>query len=87
MNILLTFPDLCRLLQANERIVLSLIEEGSVLPPVRIGNRLVRWAKGDLIRWLRVGCPKFPPLTPEELSLILAEYPDAKREVATDTDA
>jgi predicted DNA-binding transcriptional regulator AlpA len=67
---LLTFPELCKFLKADEAMVLSLIEAGSVPPPVNIGNRFVRWVESDLDRWVQTGCPSSPPLTPEELTLI-----------------
>jgi predicted DNA-binding transcriptional regulator AlpA len=67
---LLTFQELCAYLKADESLVLSLIEFGGIPLPVNIGNRLVRWVESDLIRWVRTGCPRFPPPTPEELALI-----------------
>ena len=67
---LLTFPELCEFLKADEPMVLSLIEAGSVPPPVNIGNQLIRWVESDLVRWVQMGCPNFPPPTPEELGLI-----------------
>ena len=67
---LLTFPELCAFLKADEPMVMSLIEAGSVPPPVNIGNQLIRWVESDLVRWVQMGCPSFPPPTPEELDLI-----------------
>ena len=67
---LLTFSELCSVLKADEPTVLSLVEAGSVPPPVNIGNRLIRWVESDLVRSVQTGCPSFPPLAPEELALI-----------------
>jgi predicted DNA-binding transcriptional regulator AlpA len=69
-DVLLTFRELCRFVKADESVVLSLIEAGSIPPPVNIGNRLVRWVESDLVRWVHMGCPSFPPPTSEELVLI-----------------
>jgi predicted DNA-binding transcriptional regulator AlpA len=71
---LLTFSELCAFLKADEPMVLSLIEAGSIPPPVNIGNRLIRWVASDLERWVQKGCLSFPPPTPEELALIQARY-------------
>ncbi len=73
-NMLLTFHELCAFLKADESMVLSLIETGGIPLPVNIGDRLVRWVESDLIRWVQTGCPRFPPPTFEELSLIRSEY-------------
>ena len=67
---LLTFSELCAFLKADEPVVLLLIETGSIPPPLNIGNRLVRWLESDLVRWVQMGCPKFPPPTPQEIKLI-----------------
>jgi predicted DNA-binding transcriptional regulator AlpA len=75
---LLTFDELCAFLKADEAMVFSLIEAGSVPPPVNIGDRLVRWVESDLIRWVQMGCPRFPPPTPEELVLIRTKRVDEK---------
>jgi len=72
-DMLLTFQELCTFLKAEESLVLSLIEAGSLPPPVNIGNRLVRWVESDLIRWVQTGCLRFPPPTWEELALICAK--------------
>jgi predicted DNA-binding transcriptional regulator AlpA len=69
---LLTFPELCAFLKADEATVISLIEAGSLPPPLNIGNRVVRWVESDLARWVQMGCPGFPPPTPDELELIRA---------------
>jgi predicted DNA-binding transcriptional regulator AlpA len=71
-DMLLTFQELCTFLKADEAVVLSLIESGGLPPPLNIGNRLIRWAESDLARWVQMGCPNFPPPTPEELDLIRA---------------
>jgi predicted DNA-binding transcriptional regulator AlpA len=70
---LLTFDELCVFLKADEATVLLLIEAGGVPPPVNIGDRLVRWVETDLTRWVQTGCPRFPPPTPAELTLIRAK--------------
>jgi predicted DNA-binding transcriptional regulator AlpA len=80
---LLSFPELCAFLKADEPMVMSLIEAGSVPPPVNIGNQLIRWVEGDLVRWVQMGCPNFPPPTPEELDLIRTNRVEQK----TDTEA
>ena len=71
---LLTFRELCAFLKADAPTVLLLIEAGSIPPPVNIGDRLIRWVESDLTRWVQTGCPKFPPPTPEELTLIRARH-------------
>ena len=63
-EILLTFQELCTFLKADEEVVLSLIESGSLPPPLNIGDRLIRWAESDLARWLQMGCPTYPPPVP-----------------------
>jgi predicted DNA-binding transcriptional regulator AlpA len=75
---LLTFDELCAFLKADELMVLTLIEAGSVPPPMNIGNRLVRWVESDLARWVQMGCPSFPPPTPEELNLIRAKQAEER---------
>ncbi len=67
---LLTFDELCGFLKADEAAVLWLLESGDLPPPLNIGDRLIRWVESDLARWVQMGCPKFPPPTPEELTLI-----------------
>jgi len=86
-DFLLTFQELCTLLKTDESMVLSLIETGSVPPPVNIGNRLVRWVQSDLIRWVQTGCPHYPPLTPEELALIRTKQLEEKRNPPADIKA
>jgi predicted DNA-binding transcriptional regulator AlpA len=73
IDILLTFRELCTFLKADEAAVMSLIESGGIPPPVNIGDRLVRWVEGDLVRWVQVGCPRFPPPTLDELAMIRAQ--------------
>lgn len=73
---LLTFHDLCEFLKTDEPMVLSLIEAGSIPPPVNIGDKLIRWVDSDLARWIQTGCPHFPPPTAEELELIRAKRLD-----------
>jgi predicted DNA-binding transcriptional regulator AlpA len=75
---LLTLDELCAFLKADEPMVLSLIEVGSVPPPVNIGNRLIRWVESDLDRWVQMGCPKFPPPTSDELDLIRTKHAEEK---------
>ena len=60
-------------------MVLSLLEAGSIPPPVNIGNRLIRWVVSDLDRWVQMGCPNFPPPTPEELAMIREKRTDEPR--------
>ncbi|MEN6451666.1 MAG: hypothetical protein ABFC96_14335 [Thermoguttaceae bacterium] len=67
---LLTFQELCAFLKADEAVVLALLESGSIPPPVNVGDCLIRWVETDLTRWVQMGCPSFPPPTPEELDLI-----------------
>ena len=76
---LLTFQELCVLLKADEPLVLWLIETGGVPPPVNIGGRLIRWVESDLVRWVQTGCPRFPPPTPEEITLIRVTHADGNR--------
>jgi predicted DNA-binding transcriptional regulator AlpA len=71
--VLMTFDELCAFLKAEEALVLALIEAGSVPPPVNIGDQLVRWVESDLARWVQMGCPKFPPPTPEEIRLLCSK--------------
>ena len=87
IDLLLTFHELCTFLKADETTVLSLIETGSVPPPVNIGDRLIRWVEGDLIRWVQTGCPRFPPPTAEELALIQSKRMDEKRHMPADMNA
>ncbi len=79
-DMLLTFQELCTFLKADEAVVLSLIESGSLPPPLNIGDRLVRWLESDLARWLQMGCPKYPPPAPEELTLIRTKHLEEKRQ-------
>jgi predicted DNA-binding transcriptional regulator AlpA len=72
-DMLLTFRELCEFLKADESMVLSLIEEGAIPLPLNIGDRLVRWVQSDLARWVQTGCPRFPPPTADDLTLILRE--------------
>jgi predicted DNA-binding transcriptional regulator AlpA len=84
---LLTFDELCTFLKADESVVLSLIETGGIPLPVNIGNRLVRWVESDLIRWVQTGCPRFPPPTLEELTLIRTECLEENRHSLADINA
>ena len=86
-DMLLTFQELCTFLKADEAVVLSLIESGSLPPPVNIGDRLIRWVESDLARWVQMGCPKFPPPTPEELTLIRTKHLEEKRHAPADIKA
>ena len=85
-DMLLTFHELCTFLKADEPTVLSLIEEGAIPPPVIIGNRLVRWVESDLIRWVQTGCPRFPPPTSEELTLIRTKRIEEKCHTSANID-
>ncbi len=73
-DMLLTFHELCAFLKADEPMVLLLIKEGAIPPPVIIGDQLVRWVENDLIRWVQTDCPRFPPPTSEELTLIRTKH-------------
>ena len=84
---LLTFHELCTFLKTDESMVLSLIEAGAIPPPVNIGDRLVRWVQSDLNRWVLTGCPRYPPPTPEELTLIRTKHLDEKRQPPADIHA
>ena len=86
-DMLLTFGELCTFLKADEAVVLSLIESGSLPPPLNIGDRLVRWVNSDLARWVQMGCPKFPPPTREELTLIRAKHLEEKGQTPADVQA
>ena len=86
-DMLLTLHELCTFLKADESIVLSLIEAGGIPPPVNIGNRLVRWVESDLIRWVQTGCPRFPPPTSEELTLIRTKHLEEKCHAPADINA
>jgi predicted DNA-binding transcriptional regulator AlpA len=86
-EVLLTFQELCTFLKADEEVVLSLIESGSLPPPLNIGDRLIRWAEGDLARWLQMGCPKYPPPVHEELTLIRTKHLEEKLHASADVDA
>ena len=77
-NMLLTLHELCTFLKADEPTVLLLIEEGAIPPPVIIGDQLVRWVENDLIRWVQTDCPRFPPPTSEELTLIRTKHLEDK---------
>ena len=77
-DMLLTFHELCTFLKADEPTVLLLIEEGAIPPPVIIGDQLVRWVENDLMRWVKMGCPRFPPPTSEELTLIRTKHFEEK---------
>ncbi len=81
---LLTFRELCEFLKADEPTVLSLIEAGGVPPPVNIGNRLIRWVETDLLRWVQMGCPQFPPPTPEEIAIMLEKYREEQQRAPSD---
>jgi predicted DNA-binding transcriptional regulator AlpA len=83
---LLTFDELCAFLKTDAPMALLLIEAGSVPPPVNIGNRLIRWVQADLARWVQMGCPKFPPPTPEEMDLIRGKSVEEKRSAAADAN-
>jgi predicted DNA-binding transcriptional regulator AlpA len=76
---LLTFDDLCAFLKADESMVLLLIEAGSIPPPVNIGDRLIRWVQTDLTRWVQSGCPRYPPPTAAELTLIRTKHVEEKK--------
>jgi predicted DNA-binding transcriptional regulator AlpA len=76
---LLTFAELCAFLKADETMVFTLIEAGNIPLPLNIGNRLFRWVESDLIRWVQMGCPNFPPPTPAELALIRENHANEKR--------
>ena len=76
---LLTFDDLCKFLKADEPTVFLLIEEGGMPPPVNIGDRLIRWVESDLTRWVQMGCPRFPPPTASELTMIRSKQLEEKR--------
>lgn len=76
---LLTFDELCGFLKADEGIVFSLIEAGSIPPPLNIGDRLVRWVETDLTRWVQTGCPRFPPPTEAELAMIREKHTRERR--------
>jgi len=82
-DMLLSFQELCTFLKADEAVVLSLIESGVLPPPLNIGDRLIRWVESDLARWMQMGCPKFPPPTPEELALIRTKHLEEKRHTLT----
>lgn len=69
-DLLLTFDELCAFLKADRTTVMSLIEAGSVPPPVNIGDLIVRWVETDLTRWVQTGCPRFPPPTVVELAIL-----------------
>ncbi len=84
---LLTFQELCTFLKADEEVVLSLIESGSLPPPLNIGDRLIRWAEGDLARWLHMGCPKYPPPVLDEVTLIRTKHLEEKLQTVVDTNA
>ena len=84
---LLTLGELCTFLKADEAMVISLIEAGSIPPPVNIGDRLIRWVESDLNRWVKTGCPHFPPPTSEELALIRAKHLEEIRNTPTDITA
>ena len=86
-DMLLTFQELCTFLKADEAVVFELIESGSLPPPLNIGNRLIRWAESDLARWLQMGCPKYPPPAPEELTLIRTKYLEEKRHTLANINA
>ncbi len=81
---LLNFQELCSFLKADEAVVLSLIESGGLPPPLNIGDRLVRWVESDLARWVQMGCPKFPPPTPAELTLIRTKRIEEKQHPPAD---
>jgi predicted DNA-binding transcriptional regulator AlpA len=84
---LLTFQELCTFLKADEPTVFSLIEVGSVPPPVNIGDRLVRWLESDLVKWVQAGCPRFPPPAPDELELIRTRQLEEARILLADMQA
>jgi predicted DNA-binding transcriptional regulator AlpA len=74
IDLLLTFDELCDFLKADRTVVISLIEAGSVPPPVNIGDLIVRWVETDLIRWVQTGCPRFPPPTFTELAMLRENF-------------
>jgi predicted DNA-binding transcriptional regulator AlpA len=83
-DMLLTLQELAAFLKADEAMVLSLIESGSLPPPVNIGDRLIRWVESDLARWVQMGCPKFPPPTAEELTLIRMKHLEEQRQASAE---
>lgn len=58
--------SLSELLRTDTPTALALVLDGTVPPPVILGQRLVRWSGASLTTWSAAGCPAGQPLTAEE---------------------
>lgn len=58
---LIDIRELCRLLRISLRTAERMIDSGRAPRPIRIGSRLRRWRRGDVVQWIADGCPRVVP--------------------------
>ena len=54
---LMTAKDVGDALCLSKRQVFRMRSSGLICPPVRVGLGAVRWRKGDIEKWILMGCP------------------------------
>lgn len=47
------------MLGCSKELVRQMVNRGEMPPPVRVGQRLIRWPRGLILRWINAGCPRF----------------------------
>jgi len=50
-NILRTCEEVCELINIKRSTLYILIKYGLMIPPIKIGKRLARWRRDDVIEW------------------------------------
>lgn len=49
--------DLARILKVSSRHIFRMLDAGQIPPPIRIGTKILRWDKEDILRWISNRCP------------------------------